>query len=226
MRRRILAATDGKPYTPVAGIWSDGLAYSAIPHIHENPYHGRVVAEISLLAALDRRMLRRNLFGASTRDTYHLLNNYWDGSPSSWSMQAYCGDNVVLCRFTDTPQAGERFRIEIWRDTGSHGLAVERNGVPLFRQEVEPRWAMTLGRLGVFTQNNAGAGGGVSPISGRVPTGILLTSLEYWDGDSYHADLAPAVERATGEACLYDLENGVFVKNLGQGEFHVLEDWK
>ena len=41
MRRRMLTAASAvKPYVRVAGISSDGLAYSVLPHIHENPDRG------------------------------------------------------------------------------------------------------------------------------------------------------------------------------------------
>ena len=203
----------------VWGVATDGVAYTALSHVHQNTRSARVEMSFYLMPGFVYRndLVRRNLFGCTTRDTDGILTNYND-NPSSWSCQMYsAGGSVIFNNWVP------------WSDKIEHVMVADRSGTSLsFQADSRPGSAyvnrdMTLGRMGIFTQNNYGAGNGVSPMPNRVPRNVAIVSFKYWDGGVLCADLTPAIH--DGEACFYDSVNDEYLKNMaGSGSFSAVEE--
>ena len=206
------------PYQPLAGIYSDGTAYCVLPHVHTNATTGKVeFSVVSVGSVIWSNLQSKNFCGCSTNDSKHLLNNYNTGIGYPYTtvdMQLYCGVGIMgnaMAYPIVNPLTfiGER--------NGSNMFLTIKDkdtGTVLINKSDTTSVQMTLGRLGIFTQNDAGAGSGIRPIVGRVPENHAILSFKYWDGSDLIADLQPCQEIATGEICFFNLVDSSFVKNV------------
>ena len=216
----------GKRLDILPGIYSDGVAYCVLTHVHQNPTKGKVEASVvGNSAATWQNLQGKNFFGDSTRDANHLLNNYNTNIPQ-WSyksvdIQFYAGTGIFNARKVPFPITSPITIIGERNGNSVHlTLKYKNSGEVLVSKSATTSNQMTLGRLGIFTQNNAGAGSGVNPIGGRVPSNHAILDFKYWDGDDLIADLIPCADDG-GECCFYNSVDGTFVRNIaGSGAFH------
>ena len=211
-----VAGKSGLPYTPIYGVYSDGVAYAVLPHVHETQGRAKVICTFQPVPGFTFNDIeKKNLWGCTTSDSYAILTQYNGGGGSQWSWQLYSYTGMVMVEHSLTTASVPHTAVCI-RDGNS--LSLDLDGQT--RSTTTGNGTITLGRMGIFTQNNYGSGDGVSPMPNRVPQKIAICAYKYWDGDTLCADLVPCIDKKTDEVCFYNLVDGQFVKNLaGSGGF-------
>lgn len=222
MRRRLLSNEGIKSHKELGGVYSDGIAYTAIPHVHSSVYKGRVSFAFSCLPGFV--VFAKNLFGGSTADRNWVMNCYNEADNKTTGLgnriELYAGSAYVrFDRVYYSSAVGVRrevsFKLENYTITGN------LDGVVKTKTTYSP---MTRGRICLFTQNNV-AGEAVSPVANRVPINVAIHYFRYWDGDVLAADLIPVRLFATGEVGFFDRVSRSYVMNLaGHGAFAGIEN--
>jgi len=192
---------NNKPYTPVSGLYSDGTAWTVIPHYHSTPTKCKVEA----------RMLCKE---------YQNSCNPFQGAVNDIGWMCgiwYLYDQVY-------PFAGSYF-IDIstrqilgvfveYVSTFSNGTLYGHYGDIAFGVYVGGSIARAY--MGIFVQTN-----GSARYSANVCTNTVIGEFRYYDGDELIADLIPCIENDTGEAAFYNSVDCSFLRPSNGGRFLV-----
>ena len=196
------------PYEEHKYLYSDGSAYTIIPHTHVNAQN--IEIKTSILALDEYVIGGKNIFQGAVSDRSWMGGFYGNNSTTSGF---YCA-NIA---------GGHNLNFNISR---SWSVQIVRNGgiCVLKRNDIEETLTltsnMTLAQMGLFTQTN-----GSIATTGRAPKNVCLGEFIYKDGTSYSADLVPCKNILTNECGFYDLYNSYFLGNANlSGVFNVYDN--